>query len=191
MRQKGFTPVLIIIVLALIGIVVAYYFGMQKVDIQNPTETVVSKATNIPIQNTPDPTTNWKTYISNEMKFSLKHPLGYSEEEINDLGPNDKRVIFKSSTNKITSFTVSTSPAKLPDYPFDQKPTGNYSLDGYQGLYVELPNGYPDGGDAAPSPSLAIYIQNGNKLYQITFYGVSSISDPLVAQILSTFKFIK
>lgn len=79
MRQKGFVPILIVIVIALVAIAAAYYFGTQKVSIL-PTATIT------PIQATPttkptaDPTASWKTYSNGE--FSFKYPDTWSIDGI-------------------------------------------------------------------------------------------------------------
>jgi len=78
-RQKGFTPILIVIIIALIAIAGAYYFGTNKGNsIPTPVGTPFLVATNSPTQTTPtikptaNPTTNWLIYkdeINSEYSF--------------------------------------------------------------------------------------------------------------------------
>ncbi len=84
MRQKGFIPILIVIIIALAAIAGAYYFGTKKGNIiPTPTEAPSLVATNLPTQTTPtvkptiDPTANWKTFTS-KYGYSVKYPQNYS-----------------------------------------------------------------------------------------------------------------
>jgi hypothetical protein len=88
MRQKSFIPIIIVIILAIAGIVGAYYFGSKKTNIiPVPSETPSAVATNTPTQTDPtvksttDPTVEWKTYISSKYGFSFRYPDGYKVEE--------------------------------------------------------------------------------------------------------------
>lgn len=65
MRQKGFVPV---IILVLVVLVVIGYFSYKN---YWPKLQILSTPTPIP---TVDPTANWKTYTSAKYKYSFKYP---------------------------------------------------------------------------------------------------------------------
>lgn len=175
----------IFVLLSLAAVAFLYYQNQQ---LKNMLATY--QTTPIPTPTaTADATANWKTYTNAKMKFTIGFPQEFIAEEITDIGPNDQRVVFKGGSNTISSFSVSTSPSDLPQYPYDQKPTGSYSLDGNKGIYLQLPQGYADGLNSNPPPLLALYFKQASMLYQINFYGTSTLSDILVQDILSTFKF--
>jgi hypothetical protein len=86
-KQKGFIPILIVIIIALVAVAGAYYFGTLKRDaLPIPTQTPSPIATNTPIQVLPttkpttDPTASWKTYSNGE--FSFKYPNTWNIEGI-------------------------------------------------------------------------------------------------------------
>lgn len=184
MKQKGFTP---IVLLVLVGFVVvgigAYYFGTQSSSTPSLNDSFSS----------PEPSTDndIKTYTSSTMNFSVKYPSYYLLKEIDDLGVNDKRAVFLAESGDVglSGFSIFTSSNELPQYPYDQEPSGKYTIDGIEGIYAELPKGYGDGGDFAPSPLLAVYVEKNGTLYQFNFNGVSSIEDKRVRQILASIQF--
>ena len=73
MRQKGFALILIVIILALIGIVAAYYFGTRKGNII-PSPTKITPST------TANPTTNWKIYVDKKYVYSFKYPALWEDK---------------------------------------------------------------------------------------------------------------
>jgi hypothetical protein len=84
-KQKGFARILIVIILAIIGIAAAYYFGTQKGNVlPTPTQTPTSVATNSPTQIAPtvkptvDLTANWKTYTNQSENYVVKYPPALS-----------------------------------------------------------------------------------------------------------------
>lgn len=76
--QKGFSSVIILIIILLsAGIVGAYYFGKlsNKSTQSPPSQTQTPQPTLIPQPtSTSDETTNWKTYTSNEYGYSFRYP---------------------------------------------------------------------------------------------------------------------
>lgn len=88
-NQKGFIPVIIILVV-LIGFVGVYYLGTlkQKNTTVNPTTTPVvsslpsSVATSKPA--TPDPTVNWKKYTNTKYGYSISYPSSYVISNVAD-----------------------------------------------------------------------------------------------------------
>jgi hypothetical protein len=96
-KQKGFSPIIVIIILALIGIVGAYYFGINKGNVlPTPTQT--------PTQITPttkptiDPTANWKTYTESSIGLTFKYPITWSATK--SPGQNLNIVITPDSKNE-------------------------------------------------------------------------------------------
>lgn len=136
--------------------------------------------------------TAWKTYNGKTVPIKVQYPSYYVPRELDDLGPNSYRIEFlaESGDVQLSSFTISQSTSGvLPQYPYDQEPTGNYTVSGIKGIYQELPEGYQDAANISPQPMLSVYIVNEGKLYEISFFGVSEISNPVIKQILSTFEF--
>jgi hypothetical protein len=81
MKQKRFT--LLIIIVSLVS-VVGYYFykNLQpKVAVNLPSKTNSPIATTPPGSATPDPTSNWKTFVSSSYGFSFKHPDTFEVKE--------------------------------------------------------------------------------------------------------------
>ncbi len=193
--QKPSNLLLILMVLVLVGLVGygGYYAG--KYFSAPTTQYIAPTPLAIPVVPTPaasvDSTADWKTYQNKEMGFSIKYPSYYIPREVTDLGPNDQRVIFLAESGDVglSSFSVHVSKAELPEFPYDEKPTGEYTLDGTKGNYIELPKGYGDG-PGFTQPFIATYVAKLGRLHQIKFDGVSSINDKTVDQILSTFKFV-
>lgn len=135
---------------------------------------------------------NWLDYSHQNLGLQLQYPEGYTIEEQNDLGLNEFRAVFKNAKATISSFSVfvGPDPGSLPQYPYDHKPTGEYSVAGARGIYLELPEGYSDGLESNPPPLLSIYFRNGGKFYKVNFYGISDIHNQNINQILSTFEFV-
>ena len=72
MRQKGFAPIIILILLVLVAFG-AYYFGtIKNKTILSPTASV--QPSTIPSS---DSTVNWKTYIDSGHNYSFKYPSSY------------------------------------------------------------------------------------------------------------------
>ena len=98
MRQKGFAPIIInIIVLIAIGGV--FYFRMKKGSaLPTPTQTPSSATTNVPTQviTTTKPTVgstaNWKTYQNDKYGFSFRYDpkLNFQPSDISMLNKVDK-----------------------------------------------------------------------------------------------------
>lgn len=185
---KSKKVMLVAAVLLLISVVGAgaYYFGVLRPrTVATPIETPSPE----PAQ-TADPTVDWETYKNSAKGFQFKYPPGYTYNEISDLGPYDTRVVFEDKNNEIDHFSVSTSPAELPDFPNDQPPTGQYSLDGQTGIYQELTSAttfsFPE-----EKPETDILIKFSEFLYQLKFSGVNNIQNGQIQQILATFEFLE
>jgi len=74
-KYKGFTPIIILLVITALGLLgyLAYTKGYVNINPSKPTPTV-----NPPLVSTPSPTSdltvNWKTMVSDQFKFSLSYP---------------------------------------------------------------------------------------------------------------------
>lgn len=86
MRQKGFTPVLVVVALTLVGLVGIYYFKLKE----RNTSPITSPAPN---SNIPS---NWKYYTDDNKKYSFSYP----EEWTIDKSFQD-RVVVKGSNTRI------------------------------------------------------------------------------------------
>lgn len=90
MREKGFAPLIIVIMLALVGVV--GYLAFQNTQLRKvlptPTQTPSSTASITATQVTPtvkptaDPTANWKTYLNTSSKYSIKYPADWGIENV-------------------------------------------------------------------------------------------------------------
>ena len=80
-KKKGFTEVIVVIILALIGIGAAYYIGTQNQKVNEGPET--SPTPTLSPTNTPTPTeessipAGWLTYENSEYGFEISYPSTY------------------------------------------------------------------------------------------------------------------
>jgi hypothetical protein len=87
-NQKGFTQIILILVIVVVAIGAAYYFGTLKnksglVSVV-PTPTPIVKATQTPSPaeaKAQEGTANWKTYTNTKYGFSFKYPDGFQVKE--------------------------------------------------------------------------------------------------------------
>lgn len=76
MKQKGFTPILIVLLVAVLGIV-GYFIYTNYSNSQSKTEPVVTQTNPIPTpaeSTTSTEMANWKTYTNTYLGYSLKYP---------------------------------------------------------------------------------------------------------------------
>ena len=78
MRKNGFTPILIIVFIALIA-GAGGFLVYQKQTKPSPSPTPPSQQINQPSP-TSDPTTNWETYINTKYEYSIKYPTDWNIE---------------------------------------------------------------------------------------------------------------
>lgn len=130
MRQKGFAPI-IILVLILLGVI--GYFIYQNTQLQKSNSNVTSPST-VPNANllqsspTPDPTVNWKTYTNTKYGYSVKYPSNWE--------PN--RWIANLSDEELAKETL----VEFNDLTLPGISTGKDSGTGFQIATNELnPNG--------------------------------------------------
>lgn len=185
--------------IALLCLIAVGMFALRRMAPIAPkaTDQASLSPTKVPVEPTAQPTADdtatWKTFESPEMGFSIKYPQYYLPKEETDLGPNDQRVNFMAESGDVgfynfSGFSIHVSKGTLPEFPYDEKPTGGYTLGGLNGIYLELPKGYADGAGVT-TPFSVVYVEKSGKLYQVQFNGVSNLKDQTITQILSTFKF--
>jgi hypothetical protein len=210
-RQKGFTPIVILLIFLVLGGFGywAYESGIVKISLP---QTQNEKTTPSPIP-TSDPTINWETYIK-ENNYSIKYP------------PNFFRMYCLGEELLLTyNDKVITKPKSAPK-EIECNRGGKYdleikTLDGNQ-LQLVLPNqdwyynnynitesnifldevsakqytfrykNYGEWGDIPPIPYwyTLVRIPNNGKTIEI-YYGGGENKTDLFNQILSTFTFLK
>lgn len=96
MKQKGFAPILILLIITIVGAVgfVGYKSGI--LDIQIPKKESIGLTPTPSTSLVEDPLAGWKTYSSSEKFFSAKYPPTWSVKE------TDKAIGFKSGSLGIT-----------------------------------------------------------------------------------------
>lgn len=105
-KQKGFAPILILILIVGIGIVAASYFAGSKgifsklpaISISSPTPSA-----------TPDVTANWKTYANSSYSYQIKYPSDWSVINEDKDKPAFKAIVQlapNNSTNNLPSVVV-------------------------------------------------------------------------------------
>lgn len=128
MRQKGFAPIIILLVIFALGLLgyLAFTKGYLSVNLPKPSASVVPTVIPGP-SNTPDPTANWKTYTNTDVGFTFKYPpdvVFTQKQDANNLQ------IYTSST-KISSLT-NDYPGTNKTYVENDQPKllkGEYGLD--------------------------------------------------------------
>lgn len=216
MNQKGFAPILIMI---LIAVVVGGYFiytnysqYRTKPTVPSPTPSASPPASSdaSPAPTVTDETANWKTYIERSGGFSLRYPPDWKvlPGANNNLEP---ALIISSPVATPTQETGPTdadskyyltlsykTESKTPKQVIDERVKKEQS---YQPSFklTERKSIKIDGIDGewavefpSPSPAVDIYINHNNKLYHILFYPYVPSTNKhmhIFNQILSTFKF--
>ena len=75
MRQKGFTPIIILLVVLLLGVLGYFAFTKGYININLPKPSASNNPVTLPSSSpTPDPTANWKTYTNPEEGITFKYP---------------------------------------------------------------------------------------------------------------------
>lgn len=174
MKQKGFAPILIL-VLVIIG--VAGYFGYKYVKPiipQAPHATPLVFTISSP---TPDPTANWKKYVDTKNQFSFKYPVSVSITtadqgvKISGLGKDVLLTVESAKTHNFFSSKIAKT-TKFGD--------NNWS-------YLTGNDKYCDGGECG-TISDAFQITHLDNRYTFVL-GSLGYPNTTFDQILSTFKF--
>ena len=95
MKQKGFAPIIIIVLIALVA-AGAYVLGTKNI-LKLPTFPLTPT---LSPSSTTNPTANWKTYTSRDGSFSFKYP-----ENLYTLNSNEQNLIFYDSSVRNPAFT--------------------------------------------------------------------------------------
>ncbi|HEX7018185.1 MAG TPA: hypothetical protein VF209_04740 [Patescibacteria group bacterium] len=192
----GLVGVFVAISLALIGAAGGYYLGQQSSVEPERTIVPVTPSPRVNSSPTPTSTSSAKLYQGRHSTFSFFYPASFSYEITDVEAGNEQieQVLFTSqdpstTLDRIILYVSSNPTGQLPEYPYDQPPTGEYILGSVPGIYLELPEGYSDGLQADPPPLTAVFVVHEGKTYKVTFEGATSIQDPLIQEVLKSFSF--
>lgn len=206
MKQKGFTPILILLIIVVIAAMAggAYYFTRPKsystgMDITKRPATNTGKAPAIQV----DEIANWKTYTSGS--FSLQYPNSwYANQyqkskfdvykdaiELSDLENSVENI--KGGSNSYTRISIMSFAGSMPEtFPYSNGSNQNstiksYTINSYQGIR---------GQETSASGLIeVVYLKDPEGGYVVI-----TLTPPLdnsentlkiFDQILSTFKFLK
>ena len=209
MKQKGFAPILILLIVLVLGGIVGgmvYFRGKtnQSSSVYRQPTSSQPQVSIVPTTSQSDQIVNWKTYSS--QTFSFKYPMEYKLYE-NQIVSVDGEIVPQQGTIEIvsplikslnTNFTfsitsdqnkISKSLSTLVDYISTCSSTSSangkpYVLGGIQAMIFEDTTCGPVGGTY-------IYAVNGNLFYIIQVSSHAQYNDihSYVNQILSTFRF--
>jgi hypothetical protein len=99
-RQKGFAPIIILLVIVALGLFGYFAFakGYLSVNLPKPLASVIPSAIPSP-SITPDPTANWKTYNNSSLGFEVKYPADFTTK-VDSIPNNGVQVTFNNSKQK-------------------------------------------------------------------------------------------
>jgi len=104
-----------------------------------------------------------KMYEGRLNPFTLNYPSTYEIElaDVEDANNAIEQVIFRNAMSTVDEFSIRVDKkvTKLPEFPYDQEPTGEYTLDGVAGKYLELPQGYADGANGNPRSVQKVFMK--------------------------------
>jgi len=201
-RQKGFTPIIILFVVILLG--VAGYIGYIKGYFKKiPSETTLTPSP-VPIS-TPD-TLNWKTYTNNQYGFSFKYPNDWKFEdrtprqisgEVNVLAiasnvANSKNGslflfnVYKMDKENLEEWVISHSPSGdgIPYFYLLKDWYKKSITNGLESIVTE--SHYPEGKYAQ---NISVILSKNKIAYTITMVNPFPEEKMIFDQIVSTFKF--
>jgi hypothetical protein len=172
MRQKGFAPVLIVILVALVAVSV-YFFVLKKlVTFRTP-----SPSATPPVSNE---TLDWKTYENLAYRIRFKYPAEFTIEELPNLGPNYMQINILDQTRKAKAiFMIKTSYSQEETASFvGSSPQDTKTINGLTWRFFDFPQGYSN------SPPFTVY--HGTKadyLYSFKFFNTvaSDLRDKIMA----------
>jgi hypothetical protein len=176
-RQKGFTPILIVFLVALLA--VGIYFAATKnvFKLLKPSDSTTTSG--------PAAILNWKMYENLEYRIRFQYPAELSVEELPNLGPNYMQINILDESKKAQSiFMIKTQ--------FDQaerasfvgfSPQGNKKMNGLTWDFYDFPQGYSNS-----SPFTVYQEVKADILYSFKFYNV--ITDTLRDKIMGTIEIL-
>jgi hypothetical protein len=205
--SKGFTPILVLILLTFVGIGL-YYFGTKNKQSLPPNGKTVPIASVQPSSSptaTADPTANWKTYKSEDLSFD--YPSNWLiDKNTNVFKQGDEISVYTSVKldAKVSEdrylFTVA-SPARtdsgirdwidnekiLVPYPGEEAPklSNDAVLGGEPAIQIT---------NCSMGCYTFLYAKHGNIIYSVVYKSGSGVPENVqktYSQILSTFKFTK
>lgn len=194
MKQKGFAPIIILILLVLVGVGVYYFGTIKNKSVSTPVASVQPSSSPL-AKPTTDPTANWKIYSNQSLGFELKYPPSVkitreTNDEFNRVtefeGPGISFGVMLRKNDNIT----------LDNYYYmDNAILQKASLGGKDAnVYIQDASKNPcvsDGsGPGCPISFIAYVAENRSDIYHLDFYGDEKLSE-LESQILSTFKFTR
>lgn len=198
MKQKGFAPIIIIV---LITLGIAGYFGYRQFKLitgdfaDSPSSTPLS---------TPDTTINWKTYTNTKYSYQLRYPSTWKVQSMNSgeklvetSAVNFRMVADKTPGESGFSLYITANPDSLllTDWVTQNPDNGallldvskkiNNSVVFINGLEWEKIDNNSIG--FVPTGDVKYGLTHGGNLYFVVFYS----ADPdTLDQIISTFKFL-
>jgi len=204
MKQKGFTPILTILAIIIIGVLGYFsfkYFQLTKpISSPSPIATVLSSPE--PMATAGDPTANWKTYVDKNVTFNYPSDWIQNATQLTGSGSNTEFV----SADKLFTFTftmkgnynqTSGKPFNSIDEYLHFPDPVTYSYDSVQANGVTGKQFLPRAG--SEQDSAAAFLSSDKSLFYLleldqnhdaTASKVQE-SQKIFSQILSTFKFSK
>jgi len=192
-RQKGFAPIIIVLVLALLGSLgyIAYLRGYLSFHIPNktiitPTSYPIETKTSSGTMPTENPAANWKTYTNDQYHFSFKYPEWVILDDKSVAGTAQVLLIAQG----FNETKISARKDDQSEYYLDTAPVGRAVIGNLSGNKYRLPQGYCDGPECS-SPILAVTVVNNGIKYIFSVYVGKDVNTftELESQILSTFEF--
>lgn len=199
MRQKGFIPIIILLVVVVLGVVGYFAFtkGYLSVNLPKPSASVIPSA--LPnTSTTSDPTENWKTYSDDLHGITFKYPLSWTLTEKE--GQSEKEIVYNSLVELIKAdakinmiFNVDGIGGMPTTYEGKPFTLDGHNLFQFNGYYIS--NASKIVGISDSLTTLGVFRINNityliHLTYPVTYKGMEEKS--LLQefdQILSTFKF--
>jgi hypothetical protein len=212
MKQKGFAPIIILVlVIAVLGVV--GYFVSKDFKSTNQSFNQLTVAPSPTPTATVDPAANWKTYIDKDKEYSLKYPSQYFYQDSNDgnavafdLKPfkdcsSQNNIDCFSADDRIPIFSVikylgSQSQYSKEDsdpYHLPSESKTNLAGKNYDQILSTLKDTSPSNMPGLYYQSVATIFPHGNSIFIVSYIKERKDSpdyQQIYSQILSTFKFL-
>lgn len=210
MNQKGFAPILIVILIALaVGGYLLYQKQVKPVVIPQTVIQPTSVPVISPVASDSAETANWKTYTNTDGKYLIKYPSDYLLEETDSIKTPEKFPVGKKQVAIKSSAQVVNFIIYINYYPILDLSQTNEAMQQVSGCdsenVREIKNG-PKGRDFIIGDQTAIlyedslcaqftaanfYSSHNDRVYSISVASTEKygLHKTIVDQILSTFKF--
>lgn len=196
MKQKGFAPILIVIIIALFAVVGAYYLGsLNKSAVKNqaqptiqPSITTVTEKplTSLKPTSKPDETASWKVFSeanSLTFKYPVDYILTYTPESINVQKDPARALLYISILDNPNSLSASqwfdSQPSQIREPIISTHSRSSIKVAGQTAVKLVKQDGSND---------FLVILTHDTKGYFV-YFGPSSAETIIANQILSTFKF--